>query len=999
MSSDSNDRIRTLLEKGSLAADTADSLISDFPIEQSRDETKDPEARFEIGELLGHGNRGEVYRCFDRKLQRFVAIKFLRAEQASMMSQFLLEARTQARLDHENVAKVYEAGEWSGKSYIAMQYIQGKPLNIAAREMTLEQKVSVMIQVAEAVHAAHSIGFIHRDLKPGNVLVERTSTGWKPYVVDFGLAREADSATGTRTGVIAGSPAYMAPEQARGDIRHLDRRTDVYGLGATLFEILSGAIPFSGKTGAEVLVQVLQQDLPLLRSLDPSIPADLEAIVEKCLQKEPQMRYESALALAQDLRRYAVGESVIARRTNWAGRTLRKARKNPALTVSIAAAVVVSLILSTLWIRERWQAAERTRLAQEYTQQAGQLQAFLRYSYMLPLHDLRREQSLVLQTIRKMEQGIVKAGPLAAGPGHSAIGRAYLQLQDYNSARRHLELALQAGQHDPETSNALGRALGALYQQGLQEAARLSGKDREERKDRLNKTLRDPALRLLQNAETLELESTEYLKGLIEFYEGDHDAALKNARAAIEATPWLYEAKQLEGDILLFSGIEKRKKELWPQALSDYALAKAAYDSALQMARSDPGLLLANCERAIQEIEVTYYVQRVFPQSYKSALGVCENVLQADPNNAEAYYKLSRIHYRVGDYAYSHGLPFSIHFQNAISSGEKALALNPGNSAYYDFITAPLDRLSWYEWEHGQDPEADLSRMIHFSEKVDDHGQVAIGYLLRAEIEMATGHDPNASLDAAAGRIERVREYAPDSVEIYNLRGAVLEERARYESLQGRNPAALLDQAITNYNHVLVSNPNYPLPRLHIASAQLIRAEYEFSQNRDASAFLQPATENLQQVIKMDPYYAAAFLLMGQVCRQRALQQMRAGLAPDDSFREAENSIRQALQIQPDDASAYRMLASVFLDRAEYKRSKRGQTAEDLNAAEEVLGKAREKNSRHFELYLLLAKWDLLKFRVENAPRWKQEAKSMLQHAADLNPIHPELTALSKQIE
>lgn len=989
-----------LLEKGSLAAGEADSFISETTAEpQSQTETPDPDARFEVRELLGSGNMGEVYRCFDRKLQRFVALKFLRVEHTPMMAQFLREARTQARVDHENVAKVYEVGEWNGKSYIAMQLIDGEPLNAAAGKMPLEQKVSVMIQVAEAVHAAHCIGFIHRDLKPGNVLVERASAGWKPYVVDFGLAREDDSTTGTRTGVIAGSPVYMSPEQARGDIRRMDRRTDVYGLGATLFEILSGTTPFSGKSGAEVLVQVLQQDPPRMRSLDPSIPADLEAIVEKCLQKEQQARYESAQAVAQDLRRYLAGEPVLARKTAWTGRLIKKARKNPALTASIAAAVAISLVLSALWIRERWQAAERTRLTQEYTQQAGRLQSFLRYSYMLPLHDLRREHSLVLQNIRDMEQKLKHTGALAAGPGHTAIGRAYLQLQDYSNARRHLELALQAGEHDPETSNALGRALGALFQQGLQDAARLSGKEREKRKTQLNQELRDPALRLLQNAGTSELESREYLQGLIRFYEGKYDEALKNSRAAIAATPWLYEARKLEGDILLFSGIEKRKQEHWPEALSDYALAKAAYDSALQMARSDPALLLVNCERAIQDIEVTYYLQRVFPESYKSALVVCESVLRADPDNAEAYYKLSRIHYRVGDYAYTHGLPFSKHFEDAISCGEKALALNPGNSGYYDFITAPLDRLAWYEWEHGQDPERDLSRMIHFSEKVDDHGQVAVGYLLRAEIEVATGRDPRASFDAAAARVERVHEYAPDSIEIFNLRGAVLEERAKYEALQGRDPAVLLDQAISNYSRVRDSNPNYPLPRLHIASAHLIRSEYEFSKNHEASADMDQAVQSAQQAIKMDPYYAAAFLLMGRICRQKALLQLRSAIAPDDRFNEAEQSIRHALQISPDDAFAYRTLARVILDRAEYKNTKGRGVAAEIRQAQEVLRQASEKNSRHFELYLLMARLSLLKSEAENAPRWKLEAKSMLQQAAALNPTHPELAALSKKLE
>src|SRR5262249_51280705 len=152
-----------------------------------------------------------------------------------------------ARIEHENICKVYEVGEADGHPYIAMQFISGASLKDLRNDLTLEQKVKVIKQAAEALHAAHRTGVIHRDIKPANIMIERDEDGWlHPYVMDFGLAREVESHGETVTGQIMGTPAFMSPEQALGVHRQLDRRTDIYSLGATLYDLLAGQTPFSG---------------------------------------------------------------------------------------------------------------------------------------------------------------------------------------------------------------------------------------------------------------------------------------------------------------------------------------------------------------------------------------------------------------------------------------------------------------------------------------------------------------------------------------------------------------------------------------------------------------------------------------------------------------------------------------------------------------------------------------------------------------------------------
>jgi serine/threonine protein kinase len=280
--------------------------------------------RFTITDFIGAGSMGRVYRAVDRRLKRPVALKFLRSEDPEQIRRFQREASSQAQIDHDHVCRIYDVGEVEGMPYIAMQYIDGRPLSELTEELTLETKVQLMEQVAEGAQAAHSIGVVHRDIKPENIMVERVEGGgYRAYVLDFGIAREMGGPSLTVEGVVVGTPAYMAPEQIKGDPDLIDRRVDVYGMGATLYDLVAGVVPFSGSTRVETLMQVLSDDPQPLRQLDRRIPVDLDTIVSKCLEKDPSRRYASARALADDLRRCLDREPIAARRPGWASRVAK----------------------------------------------------------------------------------------------------------------------------------------------------------------------------------------------------------------------------------------------------------------------------------------------------------------------------------------------------------------------------------------------------------------------------------------------------------------------------------------------------------------------------------------------------------------------------------------------------------------------------------------------------------------------------------------------------
>jgi formylglycine-generating enzyme required for sulfatase activity len=309
---------------------------------------------FRIVRLVGRGGQGEVYLAEDGRLRRTVALKVLRGLGAyadEVLARFRREAELTSRLEHAGICPVHEAGIADGVAYIAMRYIRGETLGhrIAAMRDDGNPKwpdtaqvldaVRIVEQAARTLHVTHESGIIHRDIKPGNIMVAESG---EPVILDFGLARdESDEAsTLTRTGDLFGTPAYMSPEQLAGSSVPVDRRTDVYSLGVTLFECLTLERPFDAPTRQALYQAIVTREPRSVRSLNPAIPRNLAVVVATAIEKDRNARYQTALDFAEELRRVRANEPILASPIGRLARLGRWARRNPGLATAVGGLIL-----------------------------------------------------------------------------------------------------------------------------------------------------------------------------------------------------------------------------------------------------------------------------------------------------------------------------------------------------------------------------------------------------------------------------------------------------------------------------------------------------------------------------------------------------------------------------------------------------------------------------------------------------------------------------------
>src|SRR5947209_3902472 len=306
---------------------------------------------YELLEEVGRGGQGVVFRARQKSLNRTVALKVISLGQwasKAHLKRFRLEAEAAAHLEHPGIVPIHEVGERDGSCYFSMKFVEGGQLDQVARRepMPIRRAAELIAKVARTVHYAHEHGILHRDIKPGNILLDAKG---EPHLTDFGLARLVESESSvTHTLDILGTPSYMAPEQAVGNNTAVGNATDVYGIGAVLYQLLTGHPPFAGGATYETIRLLLDTEPRQPRLLNPKIDRDLSTICLKCLEKDPKRRYSSALALAEDLERWLKHEPIRARRTGLFTHGRKWLRRNPSIAVMAALLLAFAVPLGVM---------------------------------------------------------------------------------------------------------------------------------------------------------------------------------------------------------------------------------------------------------------------------------------------------------------------------------------------------------------------------------------------------------------------------------------------------------------------------------------------------------------------------------------------------------------------------------------------------------------------------------------------------------------------------
>lgn len=965
--------------------------------------------RYRDVSLLGSGGMGRVYRAFDVALDRWVAIKVLTGDDPRLAERLGREARAQARIEHPNVCKVYDVGELEGTPFIAMQLVEGEPLGDLAPSLSLEQKVLLVRQVAEGVHAAHRAGLIHRDLKPANVMVAtRGEEPLRPYVVDFGVVRDAHAASLTATGLAVGTPAFMAPEQARGDTARVDRRTDVWALGAILYELLAGAPPFEGDSALDVMLKVVQEEPVPLRKRVPSLPEDLETIVARCLEKDPGRRYDSARALAEDLGRFLDGEPIAARRVSLAHRLLVRARKNRAVTVVAGVSSVLLLALLALWVREVRASARGRELARHFGQEVERVEGLLWRARSLPLHDVRPAREAVRRRLAGIAAEMARAGKVAVGPGSAALGRGHLALYEWDDARRHLSAAWDAGLREPDVAWGLGLALGQVYRRELAALTRLRNpRERERRKGEIERELRDVALQRLRASAGADTPA-EYVEALVAFFEGRLPEASKKAREAVAKVPWLHEAFTLEGDVLR-ARVEAEQATATPaQIRATFEKADAAYREALVVARSDERALSRRCSLWSDVLWREVWNQHAGRrETLGRAESACWEALEGDSGGFSPHASLAAAYMAWAEQTSQSGGDPAPVVENAIASARAAVKLEPRDAS----LERMLGIVHWsrgkIELDRGRDPTGSFELAIEHARRALSlappdpraHGDLGLSFLNLGLAELDRGRDPTALLAEAVARTSEAIELVPGTVSYPNNLGIAHQGLLRWEVRErGGDGLAHAERAVDAFRLALAADPGSIGPRQWLATVYTELGEGERLSGRDPSWAVAEARRIHDEAMTRNPKDAYGRALMADAHLVEARWSGRA-----EPLAAARREVGASLEFAPGNASALLTLAEVELVSAAAARAAGRSPLPALDEAGASLSRLLRESALFGIVWCRSAQVALEKGRLPGRGRADalRDARAGLSAAAralDASPCWPRALALSGEL-
>ena len=763
--------------------------------------------KYQLVNKLGQGGMGTVYLAFDPTLDRRVALKVVLLKGEDSIKRFQIEAKASARLKHANILPVYETGTVGKYHYFTMDYIDGASLAdmIDKKRLNPRQVAGIMKDIASALSYAHKQGIIHRDIKPANILLDKKGV---PYLADFGLAKETSNIDRSLTisGTIVGTPDYMSPEQAMGLKARIKQTSDIFSLGSTMYHCITGHLPFRGKELYQVLEEVVHSDPIRPSSLVRRLEPDLETICLKCMEKEADRRYHNAAELEDDLRRYLQGEPIKARPLSTVAKLVRKAKRNKAAVIGIAAAAVI--LLAVIIASMASSAKTEDKLAGYRTEAYS--------SFKDNKIDEARIACEKFREIVKTDEEI------------NALYKKCLEQIDKNKT------------------------------QTKEKAER--DKKRAEAKVVLDRAERAPTpdqkIKIAQDA--LDIDSTYaeawQLMGMAYKKKPDYDKAVECFSKAIELQPNFayayYERGQIVADIWnkpaeAIPDFEKVLKydpdsHIGWFAKGNIEINQNQYDEAIN-SYTKAKELCPDFDRAYANCGIAYY----YKGNLDKAIAEYTEAIRLEPNDAVVYTNRAIAYYDKGDYnvaiidcnkalninpqwvsAY-HTRGNAYHakkdMNKAIADYDEAIRINPKDTKTYN------NRGGVYRERNEFDKAiADYSQAIKLDPKYTKaYNNRGNAYCEKGELDKAI-----------ADHTEAIR-LSPKYADAYNNRGNAYKKKGE------------LDRAITDYNEAIRLDPKYPYAYCNRGGIYYARREFDI------------AISNYDEAIRLDPKYTDAYYNRG----------------------------------------------------------------------------------------------------------------------------------------
>ncbi|HEX7899612.1 MAG TPA: protein kinase [Planctomycetota bacterium] len=839
-------------------------------------------AEFTLVERLGSGGAGEVWKAWDRRLGRWSALKIPLAlpERGDALDRFTREAFLAARLSHPNIVAIHRVDADRGRPYIVMQYAEGKTLQQAPPPR--RRAIEAVRDAALAVHAAHKQGIVHRDLKPANLMLGGDG---RLLVLDFGLARLSESGRGlSEQGLVAGTAAYMPPEQAVGDVRSLERTVDVYALGATLYQLATGRPPFAGATLAETVHRVIHEEPPRPRSLDAAVGADLETVILKAMDKDPRRRYPTLLEFAADLDRVLADEPIRARAPSPLQRLSRRLRKHPRTIVfaALACGAVAAALVAGRGDRERdlVPIRETARVSLAAALELRRAGANARMIDFLP-----RLQSAYRQALERAPD--TAEVDFLMGRFHRALMNDVLAL-DFQEKALAKDPAYAPALYERAilTSKTYGRALRKAY--GVETALapgpvtadaarRADAPSLEEfggRHDdlvRMRDAVVSDCLRLRGLAEA----NARAARGILAFHRGAGAEARELLEAAVRLDPWMEEAWETLALAALAPINQGTPVDVLERA---WAEAERAYGEGLARDRGYLPHWLGRGSVRTARANLHWDSGRDPAVDFAGAEQDFAEALRLQPS-PEAYLRRSDLRRSQGAYEGRRGRDPMPAWKKAEEDLREVLRLDPGHPLVWTRLAYLCRSRAEYRVERGRPPGEEavdgyLGRALALDPR-DGGAWMSRGAMLAARgmDRAARGEDPTSDFDLAERAYNEALRFDKTVRGPWERRGYLRLQRAKH----GKDAAADLRAAEEDLTRCVELSGRFTMARL--ARAMVRRAKGE----------LAAAEEDLRQTLRDNPTYPEAWIELGHVLhslgrKPEAVQAFDQGLALDPTL-------------------------------------------------------------------------------------------------------------------